>query len=193
MLGLGRQLADDFPAKVVSAVQTEQSLAARQRDIYESHRHRAFSVAYYMTGNEIEAERILTRTFVQAFEGAQEPSAQEIDAALLRELRKRIPLDLDIPSYTTVMEAGAPLPRRVGQNIKRTDLEEAISNLPAMERLLFLLRDVEGYSPTAIAELLRLPESYVNRGVFTARVRLRKVLAGPSVAQCAVVKAAIAS
>lgn len=193
MFGLGRQLANDFPAQSVSALRAERSLASRQQDIYESHRHRAFSLAYYMTGNEIEAERILTRTFIQAFEEAPEPSGREIDAVLLRELRKRIRLDLDIPSYTSVMDPSLSAPRRAGQNIRRTDLEEALTALPAMERLLFLLRDVEGYSPTAIAELLRLPESYVNRGVFTARVRLRKVLAGPSVARCAVVKSAIAS
>lgn len=193
MLGIGRQLADDLPAKVVSAVRAERSLALRQRDIYESHRHRAFSLAYYMTGNEIEAERILTKTFIRAFDEAEEPTAQDIDAVLLKELRKRIPLDLDIPSYTTVMETSVPAPRRIGQNIKRTDLEEALSSLPAMERLLFLLRDVEGYTPTAIAELLRLPESYVNRGVFTARLRLRKVLSTPSVAKCSVINAAIAS
>jgi len=170
----------------MSSVHAESHLASRQQDIYESHRHRAFSLAYYMTGNEMEAERILTRTFIRAFEDVPEPTGQEIDAALLMELRKRISLDFDVPSYTPVTESGASLPRQFGQNIKRTDLEEAVASLPAMERLLFLLRDVEGYTPTAIAELLRLPESYVNRGVFTARMRLRIALVGRRISKCAV-------
>jgi len=167
---------EDFTAKIVNSVRAERSLAARQRDIYDSHRHRAFSIAYYMTGNELEAERILAQTFIRAFEAAPEPAAQDVDAALLKELRQRMSLDLDIPSYTAILTASSPLQRQRGQNIKRTDLEEEIAKLPAMERFLFLMRDVEGYTPTAIAELLRLPESYVQRGVFTARVRLRQAI-----------------
>lgn len=181
-----RQLADGLQAKAVSSVQAKSSLASRQQDIYESHRHRAYSLAYYMTGNELEAERILTQTFIQAFEATPEPSGREIDSVLLMELRKRISLDLDIPSFTSVMDISAPMARKFGQNIKRTDLEEAVASLPAMERLLFLLRDVEGYSPLSIAELLRMPESYVSRGVFTARTRLRKALVSRRVAKSAI-------
>jgi RNA polymerase sigma-70 factor, ECF subfamily len=177
---------EDLTAKIVNSVQAERNLAARQRDIYDSHRHRTFSLAYYMTGNEMEAERILAQTFIRAFESTPEPTGKEIDSALLKELRQRVSLDLDIPSYTSIMESGPAIHRQIGQNIKRTDLEEAIANLPAMERFLFLLRDVEGYAPMAIAELLRLPESYVNRGVLTARLRLRKVLTARRVAKSAV-------
>lgn len=186
MFELGRQTREDLSTKIVSAVQAESTLASRQRDIYDSHRHRTYSLAFYMTGNELEAERILARTFVRAFQEAPEPTGPEIDAALLKELRQRISFDLDIPSYTSVMEGSAPMARRFGQNVRRTDLEEAVADLPAMERFLFLLRDVEGYTPAAIAELLRLPESYVNRGVFTARIRLRKSLTGRRIAKSAI-------
>ncbi len=50
-------------------------------------------------------------------------------------------------------------------------------SLPANERLLFLLRDVEGYTPAAIARLLDIPESQVQRACFSARIRLCQVLA----------------
>ena len=50
-------------------------------------------------------------------------------------------------------------------------------NLPANERLLFLLRDVEGYSPAMIGRLLDIPEAQVMRSCFSARIRLRQVLA----------------
>lgn len=179
-------MVENLTSKIVTSVQAERSLDARQRDIYDSHRHRTYSLAFYMTGNEMEAERILTQTFVRAFESAPEPTGQEVDQALLGELRQCISLDFDIPSYTSVMDSGGPMPRQAGQNIKRTDLEEALGDLPAMERFLFLLRDVEGYAPAAIAELLRLPESYVQRGVFTARIRLRQLLTGRRVANIAV-------
>lgn len=176
MFEFERHTVKDLSTRIVASVRAERSLEARQRDIYDSHRHRTFSLAYYMTGNEIEAERILTQTFVRAFESAPEPTGQEVDLALLTELRKRVSLDLDIPLYTSLLETGTQFSRQVGRNVRRTDLEEGLAELPPMERLLFLLRDVEGYAPAAIAELLRMPESYVNRGVCTARIRLRRLL-----------------
>ena len=48
-------------------------------------------------------------------------------------------------------------------------------NLPANERLLFLLRDVEGYSPEIIGRLLDIPEAQVHRSCFSARIRLCQV------------------
>ena len=44
--------------RIVASQQVKQGVEARQRDIYDSHRHRTFALAYYMTGNEIEAEDI---------------------------------------------------------------------------------------------------------------------------------------
>jgi len=181
-----RQFADGSHPQAVTASKAKSSLASRQQDIYESHRHRAYSLAFYMTGNEIEAERILTRTFIHAFEENPEPTGREIDSALLAELRKKMSLDLNIPAYTSLADQSTTLPRKFGQNIRRTDLEEAVASLPAMERLLFLLRDVEGYPLSTIAELLRLPESYISRGVFTARIRLRKSLAARRVVKSAI-------
>jgi RNA polymerase sigma-70 factor (ECF subfamily) len=63
------------------------------------------------------------------------------------------------------------------RNVHRGDLEAAVRSLPANERLLFLLRDVEGYESTAIARLLKMPEAKVQRTCFAARVRLAQILA----------------
>jgi RNA polymerase sigma-70 factor, ECF subfamily len=177
------QLAGDPSAKVTTSLQAEQSVEARQRDIYDSYRHRTFSLAYYMTGNELEAERILADTFVRAFRAAQEPNGQAIDSALLEELRQRSHLGRVIASSIALQPmstANAPAALG-GHNIRRTDLEEALRRLPAPERLLFLLRDVEGYAPATIAALLEIPEEQVQRALLTARIRLRRFLAAAQV------------
>lgn len=131
-----------------------------------------------MTGNEIEAEQILTSTFVRAFRQAEEPEGRDVDAALLEELRQRSHLDPETSTSGDFQAhpfgSAADLTER---NVKRTDLEEAVRDLPPTERLLFLLRDVEGYTPAAIAELLKMEEPEVKRGIFTARLRLRRILA----------------
>ena len=55
-------------SNLVVSQAAKQSCEQQQRDVYESHRHRTFSLAFYMTGNEIEAEEILATTFVRAFQ-----------------------------------------------------------------------------------------------------------------------------
>jgi RNA polymerase sigma-70 factor, ECF subfamily len=150
----------------------KQSVEQRQRDVFESHRHRTFSLAFYMTGNELEAEEILTKTFVRAFLRDDRPDAFSVDSALITELSERFCLNQEQPAAQSSGE------ERLGdRNVRRTDLEVAVQNLPSSERLLFLLRDVEGYSPEAIAKLLRIPEAQVRRSLLSARIRLRQILA----------------
>lgn len=166
---------------VVDRHRAGQCLSARRRDIYDSHRHRAFALAYYMTGNELEAERILTGTFVRAFRTVHEPTGQDVDSALLEELHQSSYLTLNTAAAESFSPANAAdsSGSLTGRNVKRTELEEAIWGLPTTERLLFLLRDVEGYTPAAIAQLLAMPEPQVQRGVFAARIHLRQLLASP--------------
>jgi RNA polymerase sigma-70 factor, ECF subfamily len=142
---------------------------AEQRDVFESHRHHIFSVAYYMTGDEREAETILQSTFIEAFERETIPTIASLDKALLSQLRHRYSLD-PVPAVTF---EGEGLGNR---NVRRTDLEEAVWQMPERERLCFLLRDVEGYDNARIAGLLQTTEHEVQRTVFSARLRMRSLL-----------------
>jgi DNA-directed RNA polymerase specialized sigma24 family protein len=142
---------------------------AEQRDVFESHRHHIFSVAYYMTGDEREAEAILQSTFIEAFDQQTMPTIAELDKALLVQLHRRFSLD-PVPAVTSEVEGLG------NRNIRRTDLEEAVWLMPERERLCFLLRDVEGYDNLRIAELLQTSEPEVQRTVFSARLRMRSLL-----------------
>jgi RNA polymerase sigma-70 factor (ECF subfamily) len=153
------------------------SEADEQRNVFESHRHHIFSVAYYMTGDEREAETILSSTFIQAFqqqpkpstESSPKPSIDRLDQVLIDELHRRSPL-VPVPA---IEADGASLG---GKNVRRTDLEEVVWQLPARERLCFLLRDVEGYAPDRIAGLLETSEAEIQRTVLSARLRIRSLL-----------------
>jgi RNA polymerase sigma-70 factor (ECF subfamily) len=159
-------------SKLVASQAAKQSCEQQQRDVYESHRHRTFSLAFYMTGNEIEAEEILATTFVHAFQQEEQPDAFAVDSALVHELSQRFALKSE--EVPAVIASGAGTSHR---NVRRPDLEAAVRNLPARERLLFLLHDVEGYSPALISRLLDIPEAQVQRTCFSARIRLRQLLA----------------
>src|SRR5258708_38295407 len=99
-----------------------QALEQSQRDVYDSHRHRVFSLAFYMSGNEIEAERILAGTFVHAFQQADRPDAAEVDRSLMQELKSRLPLQHEEPVAVSMPHTS------LGQrNIRRTGLEAAVA------------------------------------------------------------------
>ncbi|HTU51951.1 MAG TPA: sigma-70 family RNA polymerase sigma factor [Acidobacteriaceae bacterium] len=137
--------------------------------MFESHRHHIFSVAYYMTGDEREAEDILQSTFIEAFEQDTAPTIATLDKALLSQLHRRFSLN-PVPAVASDVEG-------IGnRNVRRTDLEEAVWQMPERERLCFLLRDVEGYDNARIAGLLQTSEHAVQRTVFSARLRLRSLL-----------------
>jgi RNA polymerase sigma-70 factor (ECF subfamily) len=63
------------------------------------------------------------------------------------------------------------------RNVKRNDLEAALVHLPATERMVFLLRDVEGYPVDRVASTLELTPQAVNLALLRARLKLREVLA----------------
>lgn len=164
---------DKYFAKSAARQMSEQRLEDRQRDVYESHRHRVFSVSYYMTGSEIEAEGLLEDTFISAFGRAPEPDQAMVDSAMLEQMRDQGLLEEAAESL--------PIPAVVhlpgSRNILRADLEDAIRCLPPTERLVFLLMDVEGYAPDRIGQLLRIEPSAVIRTAVRARMRLRAELA----------------
>jgi RNA polymerase sigma-70 factor (ECF subfamily) len=165
-----RELFEEASNRVVAVKLEERSIEQAQRDVYESHRHRIFSLAYHMIGNELQAEQVLTNSFVNAFAAAPKPDGDAIDRALIAELRTHFPLT---PAEAAPVTTSATMS---GRNVRRTDLEEAIQDLPPAERLLFLLRDVEGYSSEAISRLVDMPQAQVNRVLFSARIRLRGIL-----------------
>ena len=159
-------------SKLVSSQAAKESLQQQQRDVYESHRHRTFSLAFYMTGNEIEAEEILATTFIRAFQQNEMPDGFAVDTELVGELNQRFPLKHEEPPATVTPETNLS-----HRNVLRPDLEAAVRALPPSERLLFLLRDVEGYKPALISRLLDIPEAQVQRTCFSARIRLCQILA----------------
>ncbi|MBR4739139.1 MAG: sigma-70 family RNA polymerase sigma factor [Bacteroidales bacterium] len=58
----------------------------------------------------------------------------------------------------------------------RDAIERSMDQLPAVQRAILQLRDVEGYSYAEIGENLALPEERVQVYLFRARVAMRKYL-----------------
>ena len=61
-------------------------------------------------------------------------------------------------------------------NVKRVHLERAVVELPATEKMIFLLHDVEGYTHEKIAHLLGLDVKESQFGLHQARLRMRELI-----------------
>jgi RNA polymerase sigma-70 factor (ECF subfamily) len=141
--------------------------------VYESNKHRLYALAFWMTGNELQAEEVLEQTFTRAFLQAELPTEEMLDRALLAEIREFSPLGTLTLDHQPCAEV-----LNVRGNVKRCDLERAILQVPATERLIYLMHDGESYSHTRIAHTLGISEQDSRRGLHQGRLQLRSLLAG---------------
>ncbi|HLJ88072.1 MAG TPA: sigma-70 family RNA polymerase sigma factor [Candidatus Angelobacter sp.] len=140
--------------------------------IYQENCHRVYSLAFWMTDHELAAERLSENVFLRAFAGSDRPTPEQIDRAFLAEIREYMPigtLTLDRPLVSET--------RVAGRNMKRVLLERAVLQLPATERLIFILHDVEGYNHGRIAWLFGLTERESQEALHYSRLKIRDLVA----------------
>lgn len=141
--------------------------AADHREVFEANRHRVYSLAFWMTGSELAAEELMGAAFTRAF-----ATGADVDRALIAELRESMAIG-------TLSLASSPSTsvRNVRRNVKRVHLEQAVVQLPATERLIFLFHDVEKYGHERIAYLLGISLDESQHGLHQARLRMRELIA----------------
>jgi len=141
-------------------------------EIYDCNRHRVYSLAFWMTDNELAAEQLMTDTFCSAFAVSEEPTADDIDRALVAELRQYIAIG-------TLILNCAPCDQvlSVRCNAQRVDLERAMIELPNTEKMIFVMHDVLNYDYARVAFLIGISETNCRLGSHQARLRMRELLA----------------
>lgn len=151
-------------------------VAERQRaeynEIYNEHCDRIYSLAFYVTDNELTAEQLSTNTFLRAFAGSAAPRAEQIDRAFLAEVRELMPVGLLTLNNTAACEL-----KSIRGNVKRVHLERAVVQLPITEKLVFLMHDVDGYEHSRIGRLLGITEEESRLALHQARVQIRQTVA----------------
>jgi RNA polymerase sigma-70 factor, ECF subfamily len=147
-----------------------QERPAEYSKIYNDHCHRIYSLAFWMTDNELAAEDLAGNTFLRAFALSASPSADNVDNAFLSEVREFV--TLGTLTLNSTISAGPT----VYGNVKRVHLERAVVQLPATEKLIFLLHDVEGYEHSRISRLLGTTEQESQFGLHQARIRVRELV-----------------
>lgn len=168
---------------------------ARMVDLYSD---KIYRLALKFTNNPQDAEDVLQETFLKAmralpeFEGRSSLSTWLYRIAVnesLMLLRKQKPdLALDTPAEEEDSEEGGssngliladwcclPEEELLSEESRRF-LDQAIQQLPATLRSVFILRDIEGLSIRETADLLGLTETNVKTRLLRARLFLRQQL-----------------
>ena len=163
------------------------------------HEQRVYSLALRMLRHEQDAEDVTQQTFFSAlenlagFRGEASFSTWLLRIAAhaaLKVIRKKKGLDtVSLEEATQSSEDGDSIPhpeyiadwrqspeQLVERNETRRLLDEALVRLDEKHRLVFLLRDVEGFSVKETAEALGLSEVNVKVRLLRARLQLREEL-----------------
>jgi RNA polymerase sigma-70 factor (ECF subfamily) len=140
--------------------------------VYDRNSHKVYAIAFWMTGNELAAEDLMAESFRSAFSESVVQTDDDIDRALVQQLRKAFQL----PVFTLNCQPCNQV-KNVRQNTLRVDLERAVIDLPATEKLIFIMHDVDRYDHDRIARLLGITERESRLGLHQARLRVRELLA----------------
>lgn len=144
----------------------------KRRDIYETHRRRIYSFAFWMTDNEIAAEELTLDVFRRVLSRNADPDEETVDRALVTELRGLMPVgNLTLNCEPATEVAG------VRRNAMRIHLERAVVQLPATERLVYLMHDVEGYDHARVSRTIGISEAESRTALHQARLRMRELMA----------------
>src|SRR3954469_21384332 len=102
------------------------------QQVFEQHRHKIYSLAFWMTDNEITAEEISTNVFSRTFSRTRpyadsDKVAEAIDHNLVSVLREYMPIG------NVTLKVTATVKESVKENTKRIHLERAVVQIPATE------------------------------------------------------------
>jgi RNA polymerase sigma-70 factor (ECF subfamily) len=145
---------------------------AEYSEIYNEHCHRIYSLAFYLTDNELTAEQLVSNAFLRAFATTEKPNTEHVDHAFLAEMRELMPI-----GTLTLNAVASPEAKNIRGNTKRVHLERAVVQLPATEKLVFQFHDVEGYEHKKISSLLGLTQEESMLALHNARVQVRELVA----------------
>lgn len=140
------------------------------QSVYEQRQQRMQTLCGWMSTSAEAARQLWVRTFVDAWTaGARDTAAtvrwdERLAAAFAGHFRELFQPEASSTPPLPAAPASAPA----------SSLRSAVHALPAPLRLLYLLHELEGYSPARLGAWLDLEPSYCARLIHAARQQLRR-------------------
>jgi RNA polymerase sigma-70 factor (ECF subfamily) len=161
--------------------------------IYRRYGKRVYSLCLRMTGDEAEAEDLTQEAFLHLFRKLDTFRGDSsfytwfyrlaVNVVLMQFRKRRRLMETSLEEITDPDSHGpvrppeipAPDTRLLG-TIDRVSLQEALKQLSAGFRAVFVLHDIEGYEHREIAEMLACSVGNSKSQLHRARLQLRKLL-----------------
>ena len=150
-------------------------------ELVRTHERRAYAVARAIVVNHEDAEDAVQEAFLHAYRALHRFLPDQAFGAWLHRIVANAALD--ITRRRKVRDADE-LPETVASPFRdpaesselRSRLEQALASLPARQRAVIVLHDVEGYKHSEIGVTLGIPEGTARSDLHYARSHLREVL-----------------
>ena len=163
---------------VLAAQRGEQAAFA---ELVRRHQRRAYAVARAIVINHEDAEDAVQEAFLHAYRAIDRFLPDQAFGAWLHRIVANAALD--VTRRRKVRDADE-LPETVASPFRdpaeggelRARLAEALDTLPARQRAVIVLHDVEGYKHAEIGQMLDIPEGTARSDLHYARSQLRQVL-----------------
>ncbi len=159
--------------------------------LYARHKRRIFSLCLRMTGNYAQAEDFTQEVFLQLFRKIALFRGESAFSTWLHRLavnivlmhwRKKNLIEVPLEEILEPQHENAPK-KDIGKRddtlygaIDRIALEQALEDLSAGYRMVFVLHDIEGYEHNEIAEMLGCSIGNSKSQLHKARMKLRTLL-----------------
>jgi len=151
-------------------------------ELVRRHQRRAYAVARAIVITHEDAEDAVQDAFLHAYRALHRFLPDQAFGAWLHRIVANA--SLDITRRRKVRDADE-LPETVASPFRdpaesaelRTRLRDALAQLPARQRAVIVLHDVEGFKHAEIGQLLGIPEGTARSDLHYARSALRRLLA----------------
>ncbi len=165
-------------------------------ELVSRHERRLYALAWHLTHNHHDAEDVVQNAFLSAMEHLADFRAESAFSTwitriainhalkLLRTKRQHSAVTLEqldddgeplpLPEYIAKWRDDPVL--NVERNELRAILDEAIERLTPGQRLVFVLRDIQGLSGKETADILNVTENSMKVRLLRARLALRETL-----------------
>jgi RNA polymerase sigma-70 factor (ECF subfamily) len=182
----------DLEAEIITEARNGSATAIEQ--LVERYERRLFRTARNITGNHEDSEEVVQNAFVKAFRNLASFRGDSrfytwltriaVNEGLMK-IRGRRPKEISIddsderenPIIPEELQDWGPTPEeRYSQEELRTILETTIDKLAQRYRIVFQLRDIEGFSTEETAQMLGLSIPSIKTRLRRARIQLRNSL-----------------
>ena len=150
-------------------------------ELVRTHERRAYAVARAIVVNHEDAEDAVQEAFLHAYRALHRFLPDQAFGAWLHRIVANAALDItrrrkvrDADELPETVASPFRDPAEAGELRRR--LQEALDTLPARQRAVIVLHDVEGFKHSEIGVTLGIPEGTARSDLHYARSHLREVL-----------------